>query len=194
MTWIFGYGSLMWQPGFTYDLCEPAQMQAYHRWFCMVSTKGRGTPEIPGMMLGLVPGGSCIGKAYRITPGKEHEALAYLDEREGENKANRRIMVPVRILARPGSVLESAWTYLPMVSYPNYVGVMGDLAQMVELIIAGVGRRGSCHEYLRNLMNEVNGLGVEEPRLAALLEHVNQALAAQNSAKDAGATTRQGSK
>jgi len=169
-------------------------MQAYHRWFCMVSTKGRGTPEVPGMMLGLVPGGSCIGKAYRIALGKEHEALAYLDEREGENRGNRRVMVPVRILARPGSVLESAWTYLPMVSNPNYVGVMDDVAQMVELILAGVGKRGSCHDYLRNLMDEVDKLGVEEPRLADLLQQVNQALAAQNTVKDAGATTRQESK
>ena len=80
--WIFGYGSLMWRPGFDYVERLPVRLHGYHRAFCVWSHRYRGTPERPGLVLGLDRGGSCLGIAYRIAPEKQDTVLAYLHERE----------------------------------------------------------------------------------------------------------------
>ncbi len=80
--WVFGYGSLMWDPGFAHDECCDARIFGYHRAFCIYSHRYRGTPERPGLVLGLDRGGSCWGKAYRVSPCRVEETIAYLWERE----------------------------------------------------------------------------------------------------------------
>ncbi len=169
---IFGYGSLMWNPDFAYEAREPALLRGYHRRFCLKSIINRGTPEEPGMMLGLMPGGTCTGVAYRVGFEDREDVLDKLDEREGEGRANRRVLLPVRILNQPGKVLENAWAYIPIVSYQNYMGMVGR-KRMVELIAVGDGKTGSSHDYLRHLMAEVSKLKVEEPALKSLLEKVD---------------------
>lgn len=173
MTWVFGYGSLMWRPGFSHDQREAALLRGYHRRYCLISTRGRGTPETPGMMLGLLPGGTCTGVAYRVTPGRETEALAYLDERENEGSSNRRVLFPVQILSGGGAALESAWAFLPMVSGENYVGAIA-AQTCARNIAAGAGKRGTALEYLRSMLAEVTALGAEEPRMEALLREVER--------------------
>src|SRR5690606_31673486 len=80
--WVFGYGSLMWNPGFPYQESVQAQIFGYRRSLCIHSHVHRGTPENPGLVLGLDRGGSCRGIAFRVSHEDRHEVLAYLRERE----------------------------------------------------------------------------------------------------------------
>ena len=78
MTWVFGYGSLMWNPGFAFEEKVPAKLTGYHRWFSGISNNSRGTAENPGMMLGLMPGGDCVGAAYRVGEATRQAAIGHL--------------------------------------------------------------------------------------------------------------------
>ncbi|HAY49272.1 MAG TPA: gamma-glutamylcyclotransferase, partial [Thalassospira sp.] len=80
--WVFGYGSLLWRPGFEFTERSRALLRGYHRSFCIYSHHYRGTPENPGLVLGLNAGGECVGNAFRIAPENWNAVKAYLDERE----------------------------------------------------------------------------------------------------------------
>ena len=80
--WVFGYGSLMWDPGFPYDAALPGLLVGYHRQFCLYSYRYRGTRERPGLVLGLDRGGSCRGVVYRVPDDAVAATKAYLWERE----------------------------------------------------------------------------------------------------------------
>lgn len=187
MTWFFGYGSLMWKPGFSYVEREPALLRGYHRWFCSVSVTNRGTPEEPGMMINLVPGGSCLGVAYRVADESLADAQSYLDKREGEGRANRRTMLPVKLmgglLGDCAVALENAWTYLPMVCNKNYVGVL-PLEEMLPKLCGGRGKIGTSYEYLRRVLHELHAMHANEPALEELLRTVEAYRACDKSARE----------
>ena len=171
--WVFGYGSLMWQPGFACEPGRPALLQGYHRRYCMYSIRNRGTEQEPGMMLGVLPGGQCTGLAFRFDLAQEAEVLAYLDEREGEGRANRRVVLPVKLLDAESSCLINTWTYLPRVAYEHYVGVLSEQAQ-AERILAGKGLTGTAEAYYLELMAALSRLKVSEPRLERLAGLIDQ--------------------
>ena len=80
--WVFGYGSLMWNPAFYCDARRPALVYGYHRRFCLWMTMGRGKPDIPGLMLGLERGGSCRGVALKKAPQHVESETTILWRRE----------------------------------------------------------------------------------------------------------------
>lgn len=80
--WVFAYGSLMWDPGFRYKVMQPATIRGYHRSACILSIRYRGTPERPGLVLGLDRGGACRGRAYLVDGANRAEVIDYLDNRE----------------------------------------------------------------------------------------------------------------
>src|SRR5262249_44770370 len=83
--WVFAYGSLMWNPGFAVRETKPARLHGFHRAFCIYSEHYRGTPQKPGLILGLLAGGSCRGLAHRL-PARDYDAVRrYLWRREIEN-------------------------------------------------------------------------------------------------------------
>ncbi|HTQ77764.1 MAG TPA: gamma-glutamylcyclotransferase, partial [Burkholderiales bacterium] len=84
--WIFGYGSLMWSPGFHYAERSPGFVRGYHRALCILSRRHRGTPEQPGLVMGLCPGGSCWGMAFRVPAARARRALRALWRREMRGK------------------------------------------------------------------------------------------------------------
>lgn len=178
MNWVFGYGSLLWNPGFPYTCRKVALMRGYHRAYKIYSTRNRGTPAKPGMVVSLAPGGQCTGMIYRIEPGRLEEALDYLDQREGVGRAHKRVVVPVQLLEdnadRTGDKdfrsgrLQNVWTYLPILSYTNYIpGV--PISRKAELVATGAGKTGTAYDYLRLMLEELAQLGVREPELQHLL-------------------------
>jgi cation transport protein ChaC len=165
--WIFAYGSLMWDPGFDFLEREAARLTGYHREFCVYSRRYRGTMERPGLVLGLEPGGSCRGIAYRIAPETRDAVFAYLTERELTAGTYRQKIVPVT-LAR-GRV--EAVTYLVNRGHAHYTGELPP-ERLAELILQGFGERGACLDYLANTVQHLDALGMKEGRFHRLLKLV----------------------
>ena len=165
--WIFGYGSLMWNPGFEHGEKRPATLGGYHRAYMMYSTRNRGNPDHPGMVLSLAPGGECQGMAIAVRPGCEEAALAYLDKREGVGRAHRRVIVPVRMDSGAAAAVLPVTTFLPILTYSNYIPRV-PLERQAELVAHGRGSIGSSFEYLHLLMEELQRMQVSEPTLERL--------------------------
>ena len=101
-TWVFGYGSLMWNPGFAYAEARRARLTGYHRAFCIYSIHYRGTERRPGLVLGLDRGGVCEGIAFRLAPETRAATLAYLRRRELIYGVYREALVPVHLATDGG--------------------------------------------------------------------------------------------
>lgn len=95
--WVFGYGSLMWNPGFPFVEKVPALLHGFHRSLCVYSIRHRGTEGQPGLVLGLDRGGSCSGVAFRVPASARRETLAYLRDREQRHGVYREIWRPLRV-------------------------------------------------------------------------------------------------
>jgi len=169
--WIFGYGSLMWDPGFAYVEREPALLHGYHRAFCIYSHRYRGTPEAPGLVLGLQPGGSCRGIAYRVAAGKKREVFAYLGEREMSGNVYEQRPVPVELLRRNRRV--HAYAHIVKCGHPQHTGEL-PLARTAALIAQGHGSRGPCVEYLVNTVRHLDELGIKDGPMHELLRRVER--------------------
>src|SRR4051812_14280179 len=102
--WIFAYGSLMWNPEFAFAEMRPAHLRGYHRSFCLYSRDYRGTPEQPGLVLGLDRGGSCHGIAYRLPPAEVGAVLDRIWAREmtGQVYEMRRVSA-----STPGGTIQA---------------------------------------------------------------------------------------
>ncbi|HVJ52985.1 MAG TPA: gamma-glutamylcyclotransferase [Aliidongia sp.] len=167
--WIFGYGSLMWNPGFPYDAVEPATVRDWHRAFCIHSAGHRGTPEWPGLVVALAPGGECRGLAFRVEARHKGSALAYLWEREMALAEGYR---PHRLAAAfdDNRRLE-ALTFVADPAHEAYAGEL-PLATAARQIAAARGARGSNRDYLRRTLEQLDRLGIRDAALSALDEAV----------------------
>ncbi|WP_372621224.1 gamma-glutamylcyclotransferase [Falsiroseomonas sp.] len=171
--WVFAYGSLIWRPGFDHAGQHRALLRGFHRSFCLWSHRYRGTPEQPGLVLGLDRGGACHGVAFRV-PGREAaEVLRYLDDRElpdGAEVVYHRRLVPVRVLDMPGTVVPAV-AYVVNRACRNYVPKL-DPAKAAAVIAQGIGQMGANRDYLLNTLGHLTQLGVRDAgleRIAALL-------------------------
>ena len=162
--WIFGYGSLMWDPGFEFEERQTALLHGYHRAFCLYSTRYRGTPERPGLVLGLAPGGSCKGRAFRVAAGNIEAVLEYLHERELVHYVYQFREVPLRL---PDTRIR-AHTYVADTKHKRYAGGL-DMASAAAIIRQGHGQRGPNTDYLENTIAHLDELGIKEGRLHELL-------------------------
>ena len=165
--WVFGYGSLMWRPGFPYLQAIPAVIRGFHRSFCIYSCYHRGTPEQPGLVLGLDRGGSCRGLVFRVAGADAASARAYLDERELIGYAYRPMTLPVETIDGP----VDAYVYVADPQHGQYAGEV-DLQRAAEIIVAARGVAGLNRDYLINTVRRLEQLGFVDSRLHALLERV----------------------
>ncbi len=165
--YVFGYGSLIWKPGFPHVAMHPALLRGFHRRFCIWSRYYRGTPEAPGLVLGLDRGGACRGVAVEV-PGSEAEpVLEYLEERENpaqETVYDRRILA-VR-LPESGRTVRAV-AFVANRRHAAYCRPSPDAA--AAAIAAGVGRTGSNREYLLNTVAHLRAMGVRDAGLDRIL-------------------------
>lgn len=168
--WVFGYGSLLWNPGFPVAEEAHAQLADYARSFCMRSIHHRGTEEEPGLVLALDvhPGSVCDGLALRAEPGTEAETLAYLRERELISSAYIERIVPLDL--RDGRRVEAV-AYVIDAEHVQYCGGL-PLEEQAQIIAHAVGGRGPNTEYLYNTAAHLDALGIPDPELHWLVERV----------------------
>ena len=166
--WVFAYGSLMWRPGFDFSERATARLGGYHRHFCVWSHRYRGSPRVPGLVLGLDRGGSCRGVAYRIAGGQADAVLAYLHEREMITGIYRPSRLPMTLTSggRTGQRI-TAQTYVVDRLHAQYAGGLSD-AQLAALVIQGIGTAGPCRDYLTNTIRHLGAMGMPDRRLETL--------------------------
>jgi cation transport protein ChaC len=163
--WVFGYGSLMWSPGFSYKKKALARVHGYHRALCILSTRYRGTKRKPGLVMGLCRGGSCWGMAFLVDAERVRHALARLWARE----MPRRVYAPrlLRVRLRTGREVR-ALAFLADPTHPAYVREL-DLHGRARLVAQGIGQRGPCVDYIRNTLRHMQEVGVDDPHLHHIL-------------------------
>jgi cation transport protein ChaC len=162
--WVFGYGSLMWSPCFDYSQKRLARAHGYHRALCILSTRYRGTDRKPGLVMGLCPGGSCWGMAYRIDAPRLRRALARLWYREMPRRVYEPRLIPVKL----GSKTVRALAFVADPAHPSYVREL-DLHGRARLVAQGIGIRGACVDYIRNTLDHMHEVGVRDPHLERIL-------------------------
>lgn len=167
--WVFTYGSLMWDPGFTHVDCAPALLRGYHRAFCVYSERYRGTPEQPGLVLGLNPGGACRGTAYRVARKEAPSALDALWAREMPRRVYRPRFVTLEL---PAARVRA----LAFLADPLHRGYAGRLTvhAAARVIATARGARGANVDYLVNTLRHLDALGVRDHHLHRILDAVRE--------------------
>jgi cation transport protein ChaC len=165
--WVFGYGSLMWRPGFAYAEARHARITGYRRCFCIYSVHHRGSFERPGLVLGLDRGGACEGIAYRVAAADAVATTRYLRAREQVNGVYREMHAPVELIeGRRREVL--ALTFIVERAHPNYAGQL-PLAVQARLIHGASGKSGNNLDYLISTLRHLDELGIRERELERVL-------------------------
>jgi len=169
--WVFAYGSLMWRPGFAFLERVPARLIGAHRALCVYSHDHRGTPERPGLVLGLDRGGACRGIAYRVAAAERTAIIAYLREREQTTMVYRESVRPVILLAAPERRVR-ALCFMVDRSHAQYAGRL-DLAAQLHHVRQGHGRSGANRDYVLATVKELEALGFRDPELHLLAERLH---------------------
>lgn len=162
--WVFGYGSLIWNPGFAFVNAQLGLLHGAHRSLSIISHHYRGTPERPGLVFGLVRGGSCRGMAFEVAGADWPEVRAYLDAREMVTAVYRDVMRPVS-LADGRRV--AALAYMVDETHAQFAGLLG-LEEQVAMVRAGIGIAGANVDYVLNTARHLEQLGIRDRSLMAL--------------------------
>jgi len=169
--WVFGYGSLMWQPGFDFVERRLARLDGFRRSFCLWSWHYRGTRDVPGLVLGLdwAPEAACMGVALRVCPSQDREVREYLAQRELVSYAYFETIYPITLL-EDGSDSErrcDAVCYIVDRKHEQYAGRL-DLDHQAAMIQAASGSAGPNADYLVNTLAHLRQIGIADPELEEL--------------------------
>jgi cation transport protein ChaC len=170
--WVFGYGSLMWRPGFPFSEAAPALLKGAHRALCVYSVVHRGTHAQPGLVLGLDRGGACRGVAFCVAAGAEKDTVAYLREREQVTDVYVEAVRPIRLLDGSGRALR-ALTYLVDRSHAQYAGALS-FEEQLRIVHGGKGQAGGNVEYVMRTLRHLEETGVHDAMLSGLAAHLIQ--------------------
>lgn len=171
--WVFGYGSLMWRPGFPFIDRRTAVLHGRRRAFCIYSVHHRGTYERPGLVLGLAPGGAVRGMAYRVAGAAWDDVYAYLREREQPTETYFETWRAVRIdgSGPEGGQRTQALVFLSDMKHPQWAGALS-LDEQAALIAGARGLSGRNIDYLRDLVLHLREDGVRDVAMEKLLKMV----------------------
>ncbi len=167
--WVFGYGSLIWNPLMEFAERRAAKVHGYHRGFYVWSKVNRGSPEVPGLVLGLDGGGSCHGVAYRLHRTKVAEELAILWRRE----MVAGTYLPRWVNAQTAAGTVRAIAFVVNRSKPGYTGRLTD-ERIVAIAARAAGHYGSCAEYLMQTAASLETQGIPDSRLTRLAKMLQQ--------------------
>jgi cation transport protein ChaC len=162
--WVFGYGSLMWQPGFPFAERLTATVHGYHRALCIYSYHYRGTEARPGLVLGLDRGGSCQGVAFRVAAAEAPATLAYLRVRELVTNVYREVLLPARL--SDGRHV-TALAYVADRAHAQYAHGLSP-AEIEALVGSAVGVAGSDRDYVCNTQAHLAAIGIRDRMLERL--------------------------
>ncbi len=168
--WVFGYGSLMWRPGFAYVERVSARLIGLHRALCVYSFVHRGTPERPGLVLGLDRGGMCRGIAYRVAAAARAETLGYLRAREQVTTVYLETMRQIE-LEDDARRRVRALCYVVDRSHVQYAGRL-TLAESLHHVRQGHGNSGPNRDYVLETVRALDALGYRESDLHLLAEQL----------------------
>lgn len=168
--WVFGYGSLMWRPGFAHTETRKARLYGYRRALCVHSHVHRGTLERPGLVLGLDRGGSCLGLAFRVPADLEGEVLDYLRARELVTHVYLERRRPVRF--EDGGIAEAV-CYVVDRAHDQYAGSL-DVEAAARQVTGSVGQSGPNEDYVLNTVEHLRALGIRDHWLEAVAGKVRR--------------------
>ncbi|MDP1632605.1 MAG: gamma-glutamylcyclotransferase [Caulobacter sp.] len=163
--WVFGYGSLMWRPGFPFIDRRRARLHGRRRAFCIYSVHHRGTYERPGLVLGLAPGGSTRGMAFRVAAADWDETFAYLREREQPTETYVEAWRDIRF---DGGDPARSLVFLSDPHHPQWAGAL-TLERQADLIDGATGLSGRNIDYLRDLVAHLREEGLADRGMERLL-------------------------
>ena len=171
--WVFGYGSLMWRPGFEFIEQVPARLIGEHRALCVYSFDHRGTPEKPGLVLGLDRGGACRGIAFRVAAHLRDHTIAYLRSREQTTHVYREVMRSVW-LDNDARQRVSALTFVVDRGHVQYAGRL-PLAEQLRIVQQGHGRSGNNRDYVLSTVRAIEAQGFRDRELHRLALMLHEA-------------------
>lgn len=173
--WVFGYGSLLWNPGFTPVETAHATLKGYARSFCMRSIHHRGTEQDPGLVLALdaQPDAACDGLAMQMHEAEYEATMGYLRDRELVSSAYLEKILPLTF--KDGREV-MAVTYVIDPDHVQYCGAL-DLEEQAQIIASAVGGRGPNSEYLFNTASHLSELGIPDAELDWLCTRVRALVA-----------------
>lgn len=170
--WFFGYGSLMWDPGFQHLEAAMVRLHGWHRSFCVLSHGYRGTVECPGLVLGLDEGGDCVGMAYRVCGVSQlEEAIEYLWVREMVTGIYNPTLLPASV--DDGRIVD-CWAFVVDRAHSQYMGHLSQETR-ADMIANATGTRGPNRIYLENTVARLTQLGVKDESLSTMLDKVSAA-------------------
>ncbi|MGB8275956.1 MAG: gamma-glutamylcyclotransferase [Alphaproteobacteria bacterium] len=164
--WLFAYGSLMWERDFPHLEARPALLTGFRRAFCIYSHVYRGTSERPGLVLGLLRGGSCRGIAFRLDAREAELTLRAIDEREMVTGVYAPRFLPVTLLATPATHARrvKAYAFVADPKHTQFAGAL-PLSRQAELIREAAGSRGTACAYLEDTLKHLRAHGVRDAEL-----------------------------
>lgn len=166
--WVFGYGSLMWRPGFDHSESQPALLRGAHRSLCVYSVVHRGTAQRPGLVLGLDAGGSCRGIAFRVAAGAAPATLDYLRQREQATNVYVEVRRPVTLLDGSKRKVE-ALCFVVDRTHRQYAGRL-PVAEQAALVREGHGASGNNVDYVASTLRHLDEMGFSEPSLRQVMD------------------------
>ena len=164
--WVFGYGSLMWRQGFEFLEQVPARLIGEHRALCVYSFDHRGTPEKPGLVLGLDRGGACRGIAFRVAATRRDDVIDYLRGREQTTHVYREVMRSVWLENEPRERV-SALAYVVDRGHVQYAGRLS-LQEQLRYVRQGHGRSGNNRDYVLETVRSIEAQGFRDTQLHQL--------------------------